>query len=499
MNKLSKKEQNELAISKLISSELSKDKLDYKNLNFKISEDINSLIYDGNFLYKYRVAKPTKNGFKIHFKQEKLDFQRYPEYKKYPLFSSKVKILIPKILSVLNDKENKSSLYEIDNDISTAKEMCLFFLNQLVNYYYIYDDDDRYSFKYLKADYLRKLLPKKNNLYKQIKNALINLNILETNEMYKKNVQSIGYRINPDFLKKGLIVYEVKSKYIQNRINKLDEERLKNNNVIVNNLINFYQELEFPSRKEVIAKGTEMCKNKINIKGKRFTCLNKHSKKYYDEPKNKMFLEDSLKKYDYLILKLKKLKIPQPGKEESGYRVYDSLNLLPKWIRGMIKYKGEFLIELDFQCLHPNIAQSLYNGSGRYITHENISIETEIPLYEVKKAHLSLFNMPVYKMRFNILYDYYKDNYLNMMNNIIYEKSSNTTVDEKDRHKITSQKLFKKEVEIMTDIIERLNQKNIYVMYVFDALYVHPNDKKEVLKIMNDTIIKHGVFTQVKG
>ena len=85
----------------------------------------------------------------------------------------------------------------------------------------------------------------------------------------------------------------------------------------------------------------------------------------------------------------------------------------------------------------------------------------------------------------------------NMINNLIFDKLTNTEFNEKDRHKITSKKMFNKEVEIMTDVISQLNNKNIYVMYVFDALWVHPEKEEIVKEIMNSVVLNHGVMTSV--
>ena len=55
--------------------------------------------------------------------------------------------------------------------------------------------------------------------------------------------------------------------------------------------------------------------------------------------------------------------------------------------------------------------------------------------------------------------------------------------------------MFTKEVEIMADCIRKLNTVGIYVLYVYDALLCERKHKDTVEKIMNETVLEHGVFT----
>ncbi len=77
-----------------------------------------------------------------------------------------------------------------------------------------------------------------------------------------------------------------------------------------------------------------------------------------------------------------------------------------------------------------------------------------------------------------------------MLKNIIKDKNQYD-------YKVTSRVLFKKEVEIMTQIIKQLNSLNIYVLYVYDALYCKKSDESVVTEIMNRTIKNLGVNTYV--
>ena len=91
----------------------------------------------------------------------------------------------------------------------------------------------------------------------------------------------------------------------------------------------------------------------------------------------------------------------------------------------------------------------------------------------------------------SMFFEYYRKNEPQMMENLMHDKIVNG-------YKVTSQKLFSKEVEIMTAAIQKLNSEGIYILYVYDALYCLESDKKRVVKLMNEEVIKQNVFTQVK-
>ena len=55
--------------------------------------------------------------------------------------------------------------------------------------------------------------------------------------------------------------------------------------------------------------------------------------------------------------------------------------------------------------------------------------------------------------------------------------------------------MFALEVAIMKSCIRRLNADNEYVGYVYDALFCKESVTDKVLKVMNEEIIKHGVYT----
>ena len=66
-------------------------------------------------------------------------------------------------------------------------------------------------------------------------------------------------------------------------------------------------------------------------------------------------------------------------------------------------------------------------------------------------------------MKKSALYQYYLENEPKMLEGIRKDKKQNG-------YKVTSRRMFKAEVGIMTDVIKDLNQKGIHVLYVYDAL-----------------------------
>lgn len=75
-----------------------------------------------------------------------------------------------------------------------------------------------------------------------------------------------------------------------------------------------------------------------------------------------------------------------------------------------------------------------------------------------------------------------------MIRNIIYEKICHG-------YKKTSERLFKKEVEIMTEVIRRLNVEGIYVGYVYDALFTTKKHAERVKEVMDKVTIDLLVYT----
>ena len=92
------------------------------------------------------------------------------------------------------------------------------------------------------------------------------------------------------------------------------------------------------------------------------------------------------------------------------------------------------------------------------------------------------------------LWNYSSEYEPEMIQNLLNERNKQGKT-YKEKHKITSQQLMKKEVEIMTTIINKLNNQDIFVGYVYDALICAPEHATIVSRVMNETILEFGVYT----
>lgn len=421
-------------------------------------------------------------------------------------FNQDYLIKIPKIERQIRRNIPKQILLLIHSDYETSVELCLLYISQLTSTYFdIKDNVASHGWKQLKAKYLQELIGGDATTYKRVREALeyehpIHGKLLECDYKHVAGLKSFGHRLQREVLLKGVIAYKLKSEYVRKQWyhNQMLSYARAVQNPIAKNLILMYPHLELPTLVDIQKEAKRLVKSGyVTKKGKVLKFRNKHSDNYFKDLDKISFVEDAIEIYDYLVLK-NGLMIPQPN-EDAGGRVYDSLNLMPSWIRNLVKYKGEPLIELDYSCLHPNIACTLYGGTSEYLRHQNLADELGLHVDAVKLEHLSFFNKKVVQMKQSPLFEYYTKKEPVMMQNIIHDKIFNTEYKHKsNKHKITSKRMFQLEVDIMTSVIEKLNYKGIHVLYVFDAIYSHSNDVTEVIDIMNQTTLEYGVKTLVK-
>ncbi|GIQ57966.1 hypothetical protein Flavo103_11020 [Flavobacterium collinsii] len=408
-------------------------------------------------------------------------------------------LTVPKrSVRLLSTKKIEKRLLEISSDKLLAVEYCLVFLSNLVHVQFTGNNE---KWKSLSSKVLREQIPGSEGTYKKVIEFLlepifsfsplieVKLNNRET-ETYEVGTRSKQYRLSNLFLNNKVEVYKISNSYHKKR--RLDIYRAKiiesKNNLIVSNLLAIYPKLTLPVENEILVEAKRLVKIKYrNGKGKKLTILNGRKKTDLVDQK-RIYLEDSLKLFKYLTEN--GFKYPSISGERSGGRVYDSINMMPRFIRSLIKIDNEETIDVDFRCLHPNLAVKLYGGTTRYITHELIKDKLEMELYIVKEEHLSFFNKKTQQMRQSVLYSYYETNEPTMLKNIISDKNKNS-------YKITSQKMFDLEVKIMTECIRRLNKIGIDVLYVFDALLVKCSNQKAVENTMNQVVSEMGIYTNI--
>lgn len=416
-------------------------------------------------------------------------------------FSKANSILVPKKSEYnLRKYVSKSLLKEVDPNIETAVEKCLVILANFASTYY---DDDKW--KSLSSRIMDEQTKNGDNTYlypKILKILKVGTNKgpmievaknLNGGEPYKIGESSKRYRLTESYLKGGLVEYILKNETIvQNRKTSIyNQQKEVNLNPICSNLIKIYPSIVLPTVDELLIAGKDLVKSGYTTKkGKILTLRNKNSNLHWSDVSNRSFVEDNIKLFTFLTSR--GYKLPSPGKGKSGGRIVDSFVLMPSWIRNLITIDGENLIECDYTALHPNIAVKLYAGANSYITHTKVSEEANINSNLVKIEHLSFFNKKIYGMKKSPLYDYYFNMDSAFINEIIKDKKENG-------YKVTSKKLFKKEVEIMTDVVTELNGIGIYVLYVYDALLCKPKDLDIVKEVMNRIVLVHGVKTTVKS
>jgi hypothetical protein len=403
-------------------------------------------------------------------------------------------ILIPKKAEYnLRKYVSKNLLKTIDSDIDIAVEKCLVFLSNLASTYYTES-----KWKALNAVILHQQTKNADNsfIYTKIINVLTTGTsigaFIEVDKSYQVGSESKKFRLTQTYLKAGLVEYIINYAGIIRTRNKMYYQQLCQamNNPICSNLIAMYPKIDLPTSSELLAIGKKLVKEgNTTKKGKILTIRNKHKDHYWLDVKNRSFVEDNIELFEFLTGR--GFMIPSAGDMHSGGRVVDSFTLMPSWIREQITIDGKKLPECDIVCLHPNLAVKLYNGSLAYLTHGLVAEETGIDLKYVKIEHLSFFNKKWDDMRRSQLFDYYSTNEPDMLAQIYHDKNQHG-------HKITSKKMFKVEVDIMSAVIRDLNAKGIYVLYVYDALMCEEKDRELVALTMNRIILEHGVKTSVK-
>jgi hypothetical protein len=407
-----------------------------------------------------------------------------------PLFIKSNYITVPAELKRYLER-NKRLLKHIDSDSTVAIEKCLLVASNLTN------DNKNDEWKRLCSEILQIQVKKSNdNTYvvKQVIDVLISSGLVEI----KKDINGYDdytegkcreFRLNTKILK----YYQLTTNQVIFNRKQAILFHLRNiaENSIVKNLLRLYPSLTFPTLEELNKKAKRLVKEKYtNRKGQFLKFRNKHPDSYFKDIENIVFVEDHLLMYERYVIN--HLRLPTIGDDKSGGRVVDSLVLIPKWIREEILIDGERVVECDYQCLHPNIAFSIYGGDCKFLTHQIVADYLGIDLKIVKQGHLKFFNQRAEYMKKNPVFKYYEDNHPSLLVKFAEEKMM------KKNHKITSKKLFDKEVQLMSCVIKKLNRANIYGIYIYDALYVKDSDSKKVVDIMNEVALTMGFYSRVQ-
>lgn len=448
------------------------------------------------------VTKPTKilaNSIANNdFNAENLD----QVYDTYPLFfQNATTISIPQNIKRHIEREvPKRYLNKIDKIKKFAVEKCLLFISNLTSTIFF---EDRW--KPLSSKILTEQFKKGNDNtfnYTHVVDALkyksdSTDSIIQTkknklgNDTYQEGITCKSYSFTDTFYSNNLVKYTITNPEIIAKRNNFIYSQIARatDNIIATNLLKLYPRIELPTDNELKAEANRLIREKyVTKKGKLLTKLNNHSKDYFKNAAQRSYVEENIKAFKFYTDI--SYMIPSIGDSKSGGRVVDSFTLMPGWIRNLITIDGEEIVLVDYKALHPNIAMSVYGGSKKFLTHQQVAEESGIEVKDVKIQHLSFFNKQVRDMKESPLYAYYHKSDPSMIAKIEQEKWNSEF-----KHKITSMRMFAKEVEIMTECIRRLNKIGIYVGYIYDALFCKESEKELVKKIMNEVVVELGVHT----
>lgn len=408
------------------------------------------------------------------------------------------KLFIPSKLEAALGRNLNKKLKEIDPCIETAKELVYIIASNLSMTYHIAQDatdhQTQQGWKKLKAKLMRDQVSDINaNTYKKIIELLeqgtAKGGIMEVNNFYKVGEQSRSYRLTSSYFGKGIVSYTLKTDKAKSLRKKSFYKMLKTamDNPIARSQIELYGQVQMPTIEEIKEEANRLIESGHHTKkGKRLTKRDK-SKFTKDQRKSLAFVSDAIELYK--ILTVNGFLVPVVSSANAGHRVITSLNLLPSWIRSMVKLESEHLPEVDFGSMHPCIASSLF-GDGEQITHTEVADFLGVDRKVAKVEHLSFFNKRGEQMVKSPLWAYYAKRKPVLLDNLIQDKSFRD-------YKKTSAMMFKKEVDIMTDVIVQLQDQGISCLYIFDALAVQQKHIGLVSELMVKSAAANGVNATV--
>lgn len=393
---------------------------------------------------------------------------------------------------------SKRRLGRIYSNTDLVIEAALTIASNLTNTYEISKDAfcyrEKQGYKPLNSKILErqvKFYRDESSKYRDLLDLLIEEGIIEAGIKGEIGVGSNEYRLTNRYFGKKIVIYKMKQKETVNKLKLRHEANLRRVNAssIGRNALKTMMGIEFPTEKQILKVINKAVKDGYtNKKGKRLVWLGKHSKKTYPHS-DFVYAEDYFNEMDVIT---RGDRIPIVGGKSSGGRVYTIYNMCNSLLRPLLTYKGQKLVEADYSCMHPQLIQTIYGEEEPVeIDHQQVADWLMIERNEAKIEHLSYFNKRTEGMAESILEEYYRGNFTEMMNKVEADKKYNT-------HKITSQRLFKLEVEIMTEVISRLDKAGIEALYVFDALYATKRDIGRVRQVMNKVAQEFGTTTRVK-
>lgn len=397
-------------------------------------------------------------------------------------------IKIPSKVEDVVNRINKTELLDIADDVLEAKELIFMVVSNLSDSFITAcksnaTESQKKGFKTLNSKVLKNQTRVKNKYtYTKIINLLVKIGVFEKGRNYSVGNRSNEFRLTDKYFGKGIVEYKAKSRCVLSKIKNREIkniELISESSIATNELINF-SKIVFPTDEEAVEFLLKTPKNK---RGDSIVMLGKSNREGF---KNCVFIED----YVQILRYLRNMAIPIVTSSKGGHRVITAYNLLPSVLRPLVKFKGEVSVESDYTCLHPNIVNFIYKGSGRTVTHEEVAKFLNISKLEAKIEHLSFFNKKWSAMINSSVFKYYWLNERSMMMNIFNRK-------EELGYKSTSEDCFYFETKLMEQNIKDLTGMGIDVLYCFDCLYSNKANQKTVKEVMDRNAKLFGINTKI--
>ena len=278
---------------------------------YKSNLFINDVTENDDFDDTELIKMPDNSGVKTENDKTETD-DIYTQFA--TLFKNPNTIMMPtKVKSLIERDLPKAILDKIHGGEKTKKnrevavELCLLFLSQLSSTHRnILNGKSPGGWKALRAEYLRQLLRIDEQTYQHVKEALkfeYKIGRILEYRFYVIGQNSYEFRLGAAFRRKGFVPYKLKSDIVQKLFKKSCVRKLKKaqNNVICENLLEFNKSVLLPTENEINIRAKILVKlGYTNKKGKALIFNNKKGDNYYPNADKLVFVEDSLKVYEYL-------------------------------------------------------------------------------------------------------------------------------------------------------------------------------------------------------
>src|SRR5437868_3045733 len=289
------------------------------------------------------------------------------------------------VWAVIDKQTPRWMLKNIDQNLAIAIEKCLLFTSFLTAALLEHKFDegengwtDEDGWKIFSGRSLRKIFNNRPDTYLNI------IKVLTYEGKYGPVIEmgkgkNIGFKVNKfrfsdQFRSKKIVTVGLKTDDVKKLSRKLILANYQRacSNAISSRLLQLYPKITLPTIEEILDEAHRIIKDGGKIKkGRTLMFLNNRPRSYYKNQSNISFVEDAIEVFNYWTKS--GLRLPHVCSIKKGGRVIDSLNMMPSWIRNLVKINGNSIGECDYECLHPNCAAKLYGGTYEYLTHQQVA------------------------------------------------------------------------------------------------------------------------------